>query len=380
VSDTSFPAFDEINSLVENYRQVITQSGRPAVGWFCAYTPVELLRAAGLFPYRILPGPGRSMTKADSYIDRNFCPYVRTCLGEALEGKHGDLKGLIVVNSCDAMRRLYDVWRHNIGGDFVYMLDLPRINNEASIAYYRESLQRLAGEIESHFHVRIDDLSIAAAIIQSNRVRALLRELYYANRDSGLPLTAAQAGTAVRAGTLLPPETLAPLLERLVDEVKASRTEANRGKPRIFITGSILENPQVLDLIEECGAVVVADDLCTGTRAVWQPVETGSDPLEGIARHYLGRTPCPRMKDARNRFDHVRRLIDDFRVDGVIFYTLKFCDPFLFDVPVLKEILAIRKIPALSLESDFTPGTMGRVRTRVEAFIEMLRFRTRNPA
>jgi benzoyl-CoA reductase/2-hydroxyglutaryl-CoA dehydratase subunit BcrC/BadD/HgdB len=79
------------------------------------------------------------------------------------------------------------------------------------------------------------------------------------------------------------------------------------------------------------------------------------------------------MKDAPKRFDHVLRMIDEFRVDGVIFYTLKFCDPFLFDVPLLKERLAEKGIPTLRLEGDYTPGTLGRVRTRIEAFIEMLR-------
>ncbi|OGO30900.1 MAG: hypothetical protein A2Z29_01465 [Chloroflexi bacterium RBG_16_56_11] len=79
------------------------------------------------------------------------------------------------------------------------------------------------------------------------------------------------------------------------------------------------------------------------------------------------------MKDNQRRFDHVFRLIEEFRAEGVIFYTLKFCDPFLYDLPQLKEQLAGRGVPALVLEGDYTPGTLGRVRTRIEAFIEMLR-------
>jgi len=78
------------------------------------------------------------------------------------------------------------------------------------------------------------------------------------------------------------------------------------------------------------------------------------------------------MKDAQGRFDHVFNLIDDLRVDGVIFYTLKFCDSFLYDIPVFKSQLSLRGIPSLILEGDYTPGTLGRVRTRIQAFIEML--------
>jgi len=372
VADTQIPAFNEINDLLERHLEVISRRGRPAIGWFCSYTPREILLAAGLHPYRILPEPGRAMTRADSYIDRNFCPYVRTCLGEALEGKYGFLEGLVVVNSCDPMRRMYDVWRHNLGGDFIRLLDLPRVNSAEAAAYYRECLQKLMADVETHFKVKITDAALADAIGSLNMNRSLLRELYRVNREKGLPLSAAQVRTVVEAGTVLPVDVFNGLLKRLLDEL-GDNAAGDREGPRILITGSVMDNPQILELIERGGAKVVGDDLCSGTRLFWDTVERVSDPLTDLSRHYLGRTPCPRMKDAPKRFDHVIRMVDEFRVDGVIFYTLKFCDPFLFDVPLLKAQLAEKGIPTLLLEGDYTPGTLGRVRTRIEAFIEMLR-------
>jgi bzd-type benzoyl-CoA reductase N subunit len=372
VVGTQIPAYDEIKNLLERHQEIMARSRKPVIGWFCSYTPLEILLAAGLYPYRILPEPGRTITRADSYIDRNFCPYVRTCLGEALEGKYRFLSGLVVVNSCDPMRRLYDVWRYNIGGDFNYLLDLPRINSPEAAAYYRESLQKFIAEIETHFKVKVSDTALADAIKSLNMSRSLLKELYQSNRDKGLPLAAADVRTVVMASTEMPVDVFNGLLERLLDEM--GDNVAGTGEvPRILITGSVMDNPRILQLIEECGAKVVGDDLCTGTRQFWDKVESAADPLTDLSRHYLGRTPCPRMKDAPKRFDHVIRMIDEFRVDGVIFYTLKFCDPFLFDVPLLKGRLAEKGIPTLLLEGDYTPGTLGRVRTRIEAFIEMLR-------
>jgi benzoyl-CoA reductase/2-hydroxyglutaryl-CoA dehydratase subunit BcrC/BadD/HgdB len=333
---------------------------------------VEIFRAAGLDSFRIVPGPGRAITLADTVIDRNFCPYVRTCLGEALEGKYRFLDGLVVVNSCDAMRRLYDVWRYHVGGDFVRLLDLPRVDTDTAAAYFREGLAALAGDIEEHFGVKITDEALAAAIARQNRVRSLLQELYRLNRDRGMPVPASDLHRVVRAADILPPESFDALLERLVGEVGSAAGDGREG-PRLLITGSILENPLIVDLVEECGARVVSDDLCTGTRRFWNDAAPDGDPLTALSRHYLGRIPCPRMKDARRRFDHVLSMLDEFRADGVIFYTLKFCDPYLFDVPLLKERLAGRGVPSLLLEGDFTPGTLGRVRTRIEAFIEMLR-------
>jgi bzd-type benzoyl-CoA reductase N subunit len=369
---TPILAINEINSLLERQQDIIARSSKPVIGWFCSYTPLEILLAAGLYPYRILPEPGRTITRADSYIDRNFCPYVRTCLGEALEGKYKFLSGLVVVNSCDPMRRMYDVWRYNIGGDFNYLLDLPRINSADAVAYYRESLQQFTGELETHFKVKISDTALADATISLNTSRSLLKELYRVNRDKGLPLAAADVRAAIRASTVLPVDVFNGLLKRLLNDIRGN-IAGGAESPRILITGSVMDNPRILELIEECGAKVVGDDLCNGTRQFWDEVESAADPLTDLSRHYLGRTPCPRMKDAPKRFDHVIRMIDEFRVDGVIFYTMKFCDPFLFDVPLLKGRLAEKGIPTLLLEGDYTPGTLGRVKTRIEAFIEMLR-------
>ena len=333
-------------------------SGRPVLGWFCTYTPLEIIRAAGLGAYRIVPGPGRAMTRADTVIDRNFCPYVRTCLGEALEGKYSWLAGLVVVNSCDPMRRLYDVWRYNVGGDFVLLLDLPRVNTETAVAYFRESLAGLMEDIKSHFGVEITKDALVDAIAERNRIRSLLRELYRANRDNHMPLTASQLQRVVRAADIVPTARFEGLLERLASEVRGIKNEPG-ALPGVLISGSVLENPRIVDLVEECGARVVSDDLCTGTRGFWDDVAPEADALNALARHYLGRTPCPRMKDARRRFDHVLEMIDEFHADGVIFYTLKFCDPYLYDVPLLKAELAGRGIPSLQLEGDFTPGTLG---------------------
>ncbi len=371
MASPNFAALDKIQDLAER-NQEIARSRKPVIGWFCAYTPLEILLAAGLYPYRIVPEPTGAITLADSYIERSFCPYVRSCLGEALEGRYRFLNGLVVVNSCDPMRRMYDAWRYYIGGELVSLLDLPRVDSDLAVEYYRECLDRFIGELEAHYQVDISADALAGAILTQNKTRSRLRELYQQNQDCGMPISAVQIQRVVRASTVLPGDTFTELLEDLLDEVGSTKSDFQEG-PRVLVSGSILDNPLVIELIEQCGARVVGDDLCTGTRQFWQPVEPDGDPLMALSRYYLGRTPCPRMKDAQRRFDYLFQLIDDFRADGVIFYTLKFCDPFLYDIPVLKGQLGARGIPSLNLEGDYTPGTLGRVKTRIQAFIEMLR-------
>jgi bcr-type benzoyl-CoA reductase subunit C len=367
-----FTALEKIQYSVEHHLEVLSQSHKPVVGWFCAYTPVEILLAAGLYPYRIVPEPGRAMALADAYIERSFCPYVRSCLGEALQGRYRFLDGLVVVNSCDPMRRLYDAWRYYVGGDYISLLDLPRLSSDLAVEYYRECLLRLIGELAERYGVNISSAAMADAMVAHNQTRSRLKELYQLNQNGGLPIPAGEVQRVVRASTVLPMDTFTGLLEQLLGEVRHAGSDT-REEPRLLISGSVMDNPLIIELIEQCGGSVIGDDLCTGTRQFWQPVEPDGDPLAALSRYYLNRTPCPRMKDAQRRFDHVFQLIDAFRADGVIFYTLKFCDPFLYDIPVLKSQLDARGVPSLVLEGDYTPGTLGRVRTRIEAFIEMLR-------
>ena len=368
----SFASLDKIQHLVKHHRDIVADSRKPVMGWFCTYTPIEILRAAGLYPYRLVPEPTRAITLADSYIERSFCPYVRSCLGEALSGSYRFLDGVVVVNSCDPMRRLYDAWHYYIGGNFVSLLDLPRTNSGLAVEYYRECLLRFVGELEAHYRVHISPEAISDAISAQNNIRCRLRELCQLNWECGMPVSAVQMQSVVRASTVLPGDTFGELLEQLLSEVDRESPE-RREEPGVLISGSIMDSPLIVDLIEQCGARVVCDDLCTGTRQFWQAVEPDAEPLTALSRHYLSRTPCPRMKDAQKRFDHVFQSINDFKADGVIFYTLKFCDSFLYDVPVLKGQLSERGIPALILEGDYTPGTLGRVRLRIQAFVEMLK-------
>jgi bzd-type benzoyl-CoA reductase N subunit len=344
------------------------------MGWFCAYTPQEIILAGGLHPYRIVPEASQAITLADSYIERSFCPYVRSCLGEAISGRYRFLDGLVVMNSCDPMRRMYDAWRYYVGGDFVSLLDLPRINSVKAIAYYRECLLRFIWELEANYRVKISEESIAEAILAQNKTRSLLRELYRLNYERGMPVSAIQIQMVVKASSVLPGNLFSELVEQLLVEVESKSPDVHKG-PKVIISGSIMDNPLIIELIEQSGASVVSDDLCTGTRLFWQPVEPDCDYLTALSRHYLSRIPCPRMQDAHKRFDHVFQLADEFQIDGIVFYTLKFCDPFLYDLPVLKGELNARGIPSLILEGDYTPGTLGRVKTRIEAFIEMLRER-----
>jgi benzoyl-CoA reductase/2-hydroxyglutaryl-CoA dehydratase subunit BcrC/BadD/HgdB len=126
-------------------------------------------------------------------------------------------------------------------------------------------------------------------------------------------------------------------------------------------------------MIEEAGGLVVGDDLCTGSRSFSGLIDTAAAPLIGIAGRYRERVVCPaKHRGLTDRADHLVRLVRDKEASGVIFFLLKFCDPHAFDLPYLREALEKERIPSLLIEVEEKLPADGQLRTRFEAFMEML--------
>jgi len=359
-----------IEGLLKDPIAILKNAHKPIMGWLCCYTPLEIILAGGIVPYRIIPEPTSDM--ADSYLHSNFCPYVRSSLGRAIRGDLDFMEGIALVNSCDGLRRLYDAWKLYTKTPHVYLIDLPRVWTGVALGYFRETLIRFKGELEEGFGVSIPQESMGEAISISNRGRRLFKELYDLRKTHKLTISGSQVMDLVKGDMVLPKEEYMGLLQKLVGELKDGAVPRTN-LPRVMITGSLLEDTRIADLVEEAGGEVACDDLCTGSRYFWDCIEQDDDPILALSRHYLSKIPCARMMDSNRRLDHVMDLVVDFEVHGVICYTLKFCDTFLYDIPLLKKRLDAQNIPSLFLDSDYTPGTMGRLKTRIEAFLELLR-------
>jgi benzoyl-CoA reductase subunit C len=170
-----------------------------------------------------------------------------------------------------------------------------------------------------------------------------------------------------------PREEFNRILERLVDELSATRRAVD-GKFRLMISGSPLNNAEFIKTIEDLGAVVVVDEMCTGSRYWWDSVETTPNltPIEAISQRYLNNQPCARMMPSEKRFDTVLEMVKDYRVQGVVSQIIRYCVPYAHDQPLLRERLEKHGIPVLELDVEYGMAGMGQIRTRVQAFLEML--------
>jgi benzoyl-CoA reductase subunit C len=159
---------------------------------------------------------------------------------------------------------------------------------------------------------------------------------------------------------------LEQLSARHAKQVKDSRV-------RLLLVGSELDDLEFIRLVEDSGGIVVADDLCTGTRYFWEQVDRTKAPLDALGEYYLTRSPCPRISPAEGRLRHLREIVNMFKVDGVIFQKIKWCHIHGGSCPIIKQDFEDLGIPFLMLEREYIVGRSGQLSTRLEAFYEMIK-------
>lgn len=347
------------------------QPETPEIGWFCTYTPEEIVLAAGVTPRR-LQGGCQPIRTADTYLHSNLCPYVRSTLDAALHGEEAAVDGIISVASCDALRRLHDAWCAQCAPAFSHLLSMPRFATKAAVAFAITEFRDLARALEAYTGQPIRDEDLQAAIVEMNRVRATLRALSQLRVEGYSAVTGADMHAGVQAAMRWPKVAFADRLEAWIADVRAQDAPAPTAGPRIFLAGGILDHEGILDLVTELGGRVVLDDLCTGERYYDRDADPRDNPWSAVVRRQLDRSPCARMRDTERRAEEVRDLCAHHAIDGVIYYTIKFCDPHLFDFVVMEQTLRAAGIPVLRWESDYSLGAQGQMRTRVEAFLEII--------
>jgi bcr-type benzoyl-CoA reductase subunit C len=348
--------------------------GKKVIGYLCYFAPPEILEAAGLVPYRIRGDIREPVTHADQYVEPYGCPFVRNTFDLAVKGRYDFLDGLVMAHACDSVQRMYGIWTHYKGLPFTHLLNVPHTVTPWSERFFHRELQFFKEGVERFSGAPIDEASLSAAVDLYNRNRELIRELYGLRKVDPPLISGAEMLELLIAGSGIP----AGEFEGLLAEVKAEVTSRRRGpedrKARLLFYGCINDDVTLIRLLEECSAHVVMDDTCIGARGLLGRVADGDDPLAGFVRYYFTGFHCPRTYRGtdRARFDYLSHSAREFRANGVILYLLAFCDPHKFDVVDLRDYLEAAGLPCLVLEDDYTLANLESMRTRIQAFVEMI--------
>ncbi len=375
----------EVERLYRDYgvrTRELKNQGERIIAYFCAFVPLEIIAAAGFVPLRIRGDVNEPITKGDVELETIACPYVRSSFDVALKGRYGFCDGLILPHSCDSIARTYSVWRYVLGFPYSHFVNLPHTANSSSMEFFKEEIKMFKKSLERFAKKEISDGDLARYITLYNENRKKVKALYELRKQDPPLISGSEMTKILVAGLSLPVQEANDLFDQLLEEIK--KREATKKKlPRVMIVGSTVDNHDFISLVEESGASVVVDSLCIGTREFWPETQLTADPLDGIVDRYLGRINCPRtyierkkgdtyQDDLERRFGDIGMFVRDYNVDGVVLYMYKYCDPFGFEIPARKAYVDSLNVPVLYLEDEYLSGTTGRLRTRIQAFLEMI--------
>lgn len=348
------------------------KTGGKVVGYFCTYVPEEILYAADVLPVRIL-GSHEPQDVTEPHIFGMFCPFCRDCLAQGLQGRYDYLDGVMIAQSCLHIRQAYTSWKMHIPVDFNYYLPMPNnVQSKRALPYLTGELETFKEAVEKWTGKKITDEDLNKGIEAMNTSRQLSRDLYELRKQDNPPLTGLEAMYAVVASQMVDKREYNAALQEILQKLPQRQIE-NGSKVRLMILGSENDDTEFVGMVESLGAMFVVDDHCTGSRYFWNQVNTNGNLLEAIAARYVERVPCP-SKDwpERTRIEHILKLAKDWNVQGAIVIQQKFCDPHELDIPSIIESLKSNGVPSQFLELDVTVP-VGQFKTRVEAFLEMLR-------
>ena len=355
--------------------------GKKIVGYLCCFAPVEIITAADMVPFRIVGNAEESSAPADTFIEPIACSFTRSCFALAMKNGYDFLDGYVVPHSCDNIVKLYDVWKYNVKPAYSHFINIPHTLSQASFEFFQAELDTFKKSLEKFVGREITNEKLKQAIRLHNENRALMRELN-AFRKQDPPLISGAEMTKVSLAVVSIPVTEAnELLRNIIKEVKQHHHGPPKKPARLLVYGTVEDNAAFIELVEESGANVVIDDLSFGTRTYWHDVEITDNPLNGIANRYLAKIPCPRtykqrtgthQQDLENRFGYLCDFVNEFDVNGAILYVLRYCDTHAFDVPDVKEYLQGKGIPVLDIEDEYSTASFARLKTRIEAFLEMI--------
>ncbi len=355
------------------------EGGGKIVGYFCTNVPEELIMAAGMLPYRLRAPESRDTSEADRYTTYLNCTYCRHVVDDALLGNYDFLDGFVGSNGCDQMRRVSDIFRAVSFKEraekeefFLEYVGAPRVPmDEASLAYYRDEILRMKEHLESFFEVEITEEKLEEAIREVNESRRLLHELYALRKAEQPPITGAEALSVTVAYTCMPKDLFNRQMKALLGGL-AGREAAPNHKKRLFLYGSELDDPDWIKVIEDQGALVVADGSCFGGRMFWDYVDESADPIDALAKRYHERWSCPRMCDLERRQEKIREMVRDWNADGIVGERIVFCQLWGSEKVMTNLEAQDTGTPTLWLEREYLLGGTGQIKTRVQAFLESM--------
>ena len=370
----------DLREIIERTKEAenafIDRSDVKKVGYLCSYTPIELLAASGAEHTRLMKcGDQEVVSSGEQFTKSVFCDFTKSVLGHFAEKNqlHTGLDRIVSFYTCASMKATAET----IDNFFVPSLGyvVPRDGSrESGRTFFRQEILNFRNDLASLTGKQVSDDELSEQIRLYNLTRRLIRKISALRKRDNPPLTGRDFLEITKAFYNLPPEEQLVLLEDVYTRL-AGTPETGPAPLRLMMAGGIMADGdrRILDLVEdEIGARIVVEDHCTGLGAFYHDTDENIDPWQALANAYLDKAPCARQTPLSKRLDFSVELASEYRVHGVIYHYLKFCPCYGMAKNSFVNRFQSLGLPVLELASDYSQGDTGQIKTRLEAFVEVL--------
>ncbi|OEU70208.1 MAG: 3-hydroxyacyl-ACP dehydratase [Desulfovibrio sp. S3730MH75] len=357
------------------------KSGRKIIGTFCVFVPEELSLAVDAIQVGLCAGADAGTEAAETVVPRNTCALIKSFIGFKMAKicPYTEACDLIIgETTCDGKKKAYEAFGEMAP---MHIMEVPQRKEESDRALWKSEVLRLKDELEKITGKTITAASLKNGIKIANDKRRALQRLNKLRTAKPTPISGRDVLLINQVSFYDDPirftQSINALCDQIDERIAKSEGIVAENTPRLMLSGCPMAVPnwKLPYIIESSGAVVVAEESCIGTRnsrdLVDESCETVEEMIDAICDRYM-KIDCACFTPNNERMDNIKELAEQADVDGVIHYSLMFCQPYTHEAFKVEKTLASENIPMLSIETDYSMEDVEQLKTRVEAFVEMI--------
>jgi benzoyl-CoA reductase/2-hydroxyglutaryl-CoA dehydratase subunit BcrC/BadD/HgdB len=354
------------------------KNGKKVVGTFCVFVPDEVILAADAVGVGLCSGSQFWVEDGEKVLPRNICPLVKAFMGAKISRTCPYFQSTDMIvgeTTCDAKKKAYEILEEYMP---VHVMELPQMKREKDFQEWQDEIKLFIKKIEEFTGNKITVEKLKNSIDLVNKKRRALKRLYDLRKHTPSPISGLDALLVSQVAFVDDPIRFTEKTEELCNELdERIKTMKPNGRKRIMITGTPMSVPnwKIHHIIEGLNAEIVAEETCTGTRyfekEVFDEGDTIDDLVRNIAERYMN-INCACFTPNNDRIDDIIKYAEEYNADGVIYCNLSFCHTYAIEYGKLEKALKENNIPLINIETDYSEEDVGQIRTRVEAFLEMI--------
>ena len=373
---TAKEIINEFKAIADNPRKAMDdykkETGKGAVGIMPVYCPEEIVHAAGYLPIGMWGAQKKQISKERTYLPPFACSIMQSVMELQLEGVYDDLEAVIFSVPCDTLKCMSQKWNRPVPAIVFTHPQNRKIAKDAANVFAREEFNIVKEKLEDILDVHISNKAIKNSIAVYNENRAACREFSDVAAEYAAVVTPSDRHAVIKARWFMEKSRHTALVKELIAALKAEPAPEFKGK-KIIVTGIQVEPYDVLDIFQENGFAIVADDLAQETRNFRQDVPDDDDALMALARAWNEFDGCSLATDANKpKGQMIIDAVKKYGADAVVVCMMKFCDPEEFDYPILLQEFEAAGVKNLYIEVDQESTAFEQVKTRIQTFAEIL--------